>query len=83
MILRIDIMALCKRDIFLNQLVEFLVHGESISSRGKVTKVSNLDAPHGSSIPKGCYGIEVIQVYKDKDADLPYLLPKDEDIKTL
>ena len=74
-------MAPHKINVFLNQIVEFIAHGEPVG-RKKVTKISNLDVLHSSRISKGYYGVEVIQVYSDKDADLPHAPLMDEDVKT-
>lgn len=65
-----------------NIVVEFISNGEAVG-RGKVVKVSNLDVLHGSHLPKGCYGITMIQTYGGKDANLPYPLPIEDDITTL
>ena len=75
-------MAPRKTNVFLNQIVELIADGEHVG-RKKVTKISKLDVLHSSRIPKGCYGIEVIELYSDKDANLFHVPPMDEGVKTL
>ena len=66
----------------IGSIVEFLYNGEAIG-RGKITKISNLDVLHGSRMPKGCYGVLVIQVYGGKNVPLPHMNPMDNETTTL
>ena len=66
----------------LNANVEF-IHNKKAIGRGKVVKVYNLDVLHGSTLPKGCYGVAVNSIYEGKDAPLPHLVPMEDDITSL
>ena len=75
-------MAPTKAKSTLGAIVEFLSNGEAIG-RGKVMKISNLDVLHNSRMPKGCFGVSVLQVYEGMDAPLPHLNQGDENTTTL